>query len=375
MLDLDRNRSTPVYRQIEDQLREKILQGDLPAGACLPNGQELSKRFGVAYRTVIRSLNTLKKQGLLKGVPSRGTFVQEAPSRRVQNIAITFDRGYQQDILRDVERFQRGVTAACDERFHLQLFPLRDATIFSTSEPTLLSRLVEDWHIHGVITYSAPPAEDIDRLVQLKVPVVTSRDIYVDPENRVPWAMEDVADGARQLVRFITALGHRRVGLVMGPRPGIDPKVIRPSGLLAERLLAELASAQTPCAEDRIVYSDFRWPSVRETVQGWLASAQRPTALIFADDQMALAGIKLAESMGLSVPRDLSVASYGDFLPLGSALTTIHLPMEQIARRAVNYLDQLMSGQTPRPELVGVELRIRQTCAQAMREPKPEGST
>jgi LacI family transcriptional regulator len=187
--------------------------------------------------------------------------------------------------------------------------------------------------------------------------------------------MEDVADGARQLVRFITALGHRRIGLVMGPRPGIDPKVIRPSGLLAERLLAELSSAQTPCAEDRIVYSDFRWPSVRETVQGWLASAQRPTALIFADDQMALAGIKLAESMGLSVPRDLSVASYGDFLPLGSALTTIHLPMEQIARRAVNYLDQLMSGQTPRPELVGVELRIRQTCAQAMREPKPEGST
>jgi len=367
MLDLDRNRSTPVYRQIEDQLREKIMLGELPAGACLPNGQELSKRFGVAYRTVIRSLNTLKKQGLLKGVPSRGTFVQEALSRRVQNIAITFDRGYQQDILRDVERFQRGVTAACDERFHLQLFPLREATIFSADEPTLLSRLIEDWHIHGVITYSAPPAEDIDRLVQLKVPVVTSRDIYVDPENRVPWVMEDVADGARQLVRFITALGHRRIGLVMGSRPGVDPRVVRPSGLLAEALLMELAAAGAACAEDRIVYSDFCWSTVQETLREWLGSQNRPTALIFANDQMAMMGVKLAESMGLAVPRELSVASYGDFLPTGGTLTSIHLPMEEIARRAVDYLDRVMRGERPVPKPVGVELRIRQTCGQVRR--------
>jgi len=367
MLDLDRNRPTPVYRQIEDQLREKILQGELPAGACLPNGQELSRQFGVAYRTVIRSLNTLKKQGLLKGVPSRGTFVQEAPRRRVQNIAITFDRAYQQDIMRDVERFQRGVTAACEERFALQLFPLRESTIFSASEPTLLSRLIEDWHIHGVITYSAPPAEDIDRLVQLKVPVVTSRDIYVTADGSVPWAMEDVADGARQLVRFITALGHRRIGLVMGPRPGGDPRVVRPSGLLAEGLLRELAAAGMGIAEDRIVYSDFRWASVEETVRGWLGSDRRPTALIFADDQMALAGVKLAEGLGLAVPRGLSVASYGDFLPPGSPLTSIHLPMEEIARRAVDYLDRVMRGEKPAPEAVGVELRIRQTCGQVGR--------
>jgi DNA-binding LacI/PurR family transcriptional regulator len=368
MLDLDRNRTVPVYRQIEDQLREKILQGELPAGACLPNGQELSKRFGVAYRTVIRSLNTLKKQGLLKGVPSRGTYVQEVPSRRVQNIAITFDRGYQQAILRDVERFQRGVMSACDERIHLQLFPLMEGTIFSANEPTLLSRLIEDWHIHGVITYSAPPAEDIDRLVQLKVPVVTSRDIYLDPEDRVPWVMEDVADGATQLVRFITALGHRRTGLVMGPRPGVDPRVVRPSGLLAERLLVELETAGTPCREDRIVYSDFRWPTVQERVREWLTSDDRPTALIFTDDQMALEGIKLAQSLGLSVPRDLSVLAYGDFLPAGSTLTAIHLPMEAIAQRAVKYLSQMMNGQKPRPEAVGVELKIRQTCAQACHE-------
>lgn len=369
MLDLDRNRSTPVYRQIEDQLREKILQGELPAGSCLPNGQELSRQFGVAYRTVIRSLNTLKRQGLLKGVPSRGTFVQQAVLRRVQNIAITFDRGYQSDILRDVERFQRGVTAACEERFALQLFPLREATIFSDSEPTLLSRLIEDWHIHGVITYSAAPPEDIDRLLNLRVPVVTSRDIYLTAsgEKGPPWAMEDVADGARQLVRFITALGHRQIGLVMGPRPGTNLRVVRPSGLLAEGLLAELSAAGVGCAEDRIVYSDFRWGTVEQTLREWLGSDRRPTALIFADDQMALRGVKLAESLGLAVPRDLSVASYGDFLPSGSQLTTIHLPMEEIARRAVDYLDQLMRGEKPEPEPVGVELKIRQTCGQAGR--------
>jgi LacI family transcriptional regulator len=153
----------------------------------------------------------------------------------------------------------------------------------------------------------------------------------------------------------------------MGPRPGGDPRVVRPSGLLAEGLLTELASAGVGITQDRIVYSDFRWVSVEETVRGLLSSNQRPSALIFADDQMAMMGVKLAESLGLAVPRDLSVASYGDFLPAGSPLTSIHLPMEEIARRAVDYLDRLMRGESPVSKPVGVELRIRQTCGQVGR--------
>jgi len=361
-LDLDRNREKPVYKQIEDQIREKILRGELPAGHCLPNGQELSAQFGVAYRTVIRSLNTLKKQGLLRGIPSRGTFVQAVPHRRVQNIAITFDRNYQQDIAREVERFQRGITAACADHLHLQIFPLHDATIFSKDEPTLLARLIEDWHIHGVITYSAAPLEDIKRLTQLRIPTVTTRDIY--PDTGVPYVMEDVADGAKKLVRYVVGeLGHRNIGLVMGPQPTQRPRVIRPSALLAQALQQELKAAGPAVSAHRVLYTDFRFASVAAPLKEWLTSANRPTALIFAADTLAMEAISLAQSLGLSVPKDLSIASYGDLLSTESSLTAIHLPIEKMALRSVDYLEQLTQGKQPDPLPLPVELMIRQTCA------------
>lgn len=366
ILDLDRNRSTPVYKQIEDQLREKILRGELPAGSCLPNGQQLSKSFGVAYRTVLRSLNRLKKQGLLRGVPSLGTFVQAVPSRKVQNIAITFDRSYQHAIARDVERFQRGIMAACGDHFHLQLFPLHNGTIFSEDEPTLLARMIEDWHIHGVITYSAAPPEDIDRLMQFRIPTVTSRDIY--PGTDVPWVMEDVEDGAKKLVHFLVAgLGHRRISLVMGPRPRQHSRVLRPSGMLAEALVRELSLQRIVCPDKWILYSDFRWESVAKPFHQMLAAPDRPTAIIFADDSMAMEGLKSLNLLNLSVPRDISVASYGDFLSPDTILTAIHLPMEEVARRAVSYLEELTQGRQPTIEMLPVELMIRQTCGSAPR--------
>jgi DNA-binding LacI/PurR family transcriptional regulator len=364
---LDREGSTPVYRQIEDQLRRKILSGELAAGVCLPKGQELSRQFGVAYRTVVRSLEALKKEGLLRGVPSRGTFVQMRSRRQLQNIAITFDQNYQLGLARDLERFQRGILQAChDSDFQLQLFPLRGA-IFSKDEPTLLAKLIEEGHIHGVITFSAVAPEDIDRLVKLGVPTVTSRDVY--PDTGVPWVMEDLDDAARQMLRFLVAgLGHRRLGLVMGARPGVNTRVVRPSGLLAESLQREMEAMGMEARPDRIVYSDFLAEKALPAVREWLRTADRPTALICIDPAIGQAILQMArEEFGLTAPRNLSLLSYGDIWPAAS-MTVARFPVERMTERAVEYLEQLARGENPTPVPLPVELVIRQTCGPAPTE-------
>lgn len=365
LLQIDRQRSTPVYRQIEDQLRQKIMTGELPAGSCIPNGQELSRQSGVAYRTIIRSLTSLKKQGLLRGVPSRGTFVQNGSRKLLQNIAITFDRNYQSDVVRDVERFQRAIMVASEDKFDLQLFPLRNAAIFSDEEPTLLARLLEERHIHGVITFNAPLPEDIEQLRQMNIPLVTSRDIYTVAD--VPWVMEDVNDGARKLVHFLTAMGHRQIALVMGSRPSKDARFRRPSAMLAEALIDHLQAGGISCRPERVAYTDFHWDRAEPVIRQWLSAPDRPTALVTVSDPWAMKTIVLAGEMGLAVPRDLSIVSYGDMSASGSMLTTIHLPIEEMARQAVDYLVEMTNDGHPVMGALPVELIVRQSCGQAPR--------
>ncbi len=66
-----------VQRQISDQLRSEIVQGNLPAGTKLPSAVELSVSWGVSSCTVHNALTSLVKAGLLNRQRGTGTFVAE----------------------------------------------------------------------------------------------------------------------------------------------------------------------------------------------------------------------------------------------------------------------------------------------------------
>ena len=55
----------PAYRQVADQLRALILEGELSPGARLPNEPELSAMFGVSRSTVREALRALSSQNLI----------------------------------------------------------------------------------------------------------------------------------------------------------------------------------------------------------------------------------------------------------------------------------------------------------------------
>jgi GntR family transcriptional regulator, transcriptional repressor for pyruvate dehydrogenase complex len=75
----------PAYRQVSDQLRDRILGGDLPAGSRLPNETEMSAMFGVSRSTVREALRVLSSQNLVttsRGVGG-GTFVARPEPEQV----------------------------------------------------------------------------------------------------------------------------------------------------------------------------------------------------------------------------------------------------------------------------------------------------
>lgn len=72
-------KAIPLYYQIENILRGRILSGSLPPGAPLPTEESLGKEFNVSRITVRRALSKLENDGLIIRQRGRGTFVAEKP--------------------------------------------------------------------------------------------------------------------------------------------------------------------------------------------------------------------------------------------------------------------------------------------------------
>jgi GntR family transcriptional regulator len=72
---IETSSSTPIYRQISDQIRYQIASGDLRQGAKLPSVRELAVKLAVNQNTVLKVYNELCREKILKIERGDGTYV------------------------------------------------------------------------------------------------------------------------------------------------------------------------------------------------------------------------------------------------------------------------------------------------------------
>jgi GntR family transcriptional regulator/MocR family aminotransferase len=76
-LRIHQDSSSPAYRQLYEQLRQMILDGDIPAGERLPASRTLAQQLGVARVTITQAYEQLAAEGFLQSRVGAGTFVAE----------------------------------------------------------------------------------------------------------------------------------------------------------------------------------------------------------------------------------------------------------------------------------------------------------
>ena len=76
-IPIDRGSTTPIYRQLENFLRQLILDGTLPSRQKLPSTREFSEELGVSRITVKTVYEQLISEGYAEAKPGAGTFVSE----------------------------------------------------------------------------------------------------------------------------------------------------------------------------------------------------------------------------------------------------------------------------------------------------------
>lgn len=152
-------------------------------------------------------------------------------------------------------------------------------------------------------------------------------------------------DAGMQAANYLESLGHRRLGLITGPRR--YRSTIERGGGFVEGL----AARGIELAPDCIYEGGYTFESGVAGAEHLLAKSPRPTAIFACNDEMAAGVYKAALRRGLTIPGDLSVVGYDDS-PLATqlwpALTTIHSPIRDLGRQAAQIL--LADEQAPVPE-------------------------
>ncbi|PFG30543.1 LacI family DNA-binding transcriptional regulator [Paramicrobacterium agarici] len=170
--------------------------------------------------------------------------------------------------------------------------------------------------------------------------------VAVDPHTGradLPTVESDSFGGALQATRHLVELGHERIGFVAG-RPDLRSSTLREAGYRQA-----LREAGIPFDQALVRVGRYEPAEARERTASLLASANRPTAIFAANDISAIAVLELATSMGLTVPRDLSIVGFDDIPEasrLSTPLTTVRQSMQRLGTEAVTLLLALMNGET-----------------------------
>jgi DNA-binding LacI/PurR family transcriptional regulator len=178
-------------------------------------------------------------------------------------------------------------------------------------------RLAREGRVDGVFVMDLRRADPrIALLEEIGLPAVTLN----RPDVRSPFPAVSLDDrpGIAAAVRHLAELGHTAIAHVAGPEPYLHA--------IARREAFQQALADAGLPPGRVVPGDFTAAGGRAATHRLLAGPGRPTAIMYANDLMALSAISAAAESGVRVPDDLSITGFDDTDLAGyvhPALTTV----------------------------------------------------
>lgn len=114
------------------------------------------------------------------------------------------------------------------------------------------------------------------------------------------WIDDSVA--AAKLFDYLAALGHRDIGYVTG-NAEFEHTRLR-AGVLSEMSERGVSS--------EVIATDFSLPASADATRTLLSRRNAPTALVYDNDSMAVSGLRVAQEMGIAVPKGVTIASFDD---------------------------------------------------------------
>jgi DNA-binding LacI/PurR family transcriptional regulator len=224
-----------------------------------------------------------------------------------------------------------GIQAAIDDA---DILLVLCGTRAAVEREEYFARVLRHQRLDGVIYLSGSglPSPSLIELAR------KGRVVFVDeqlPGMDVPHVVAANRAGARAVANAVIEAGHRRIAIIGGPR-----RLWTAEQRLAGYREALAAAGLDPDAVP-VVVGDYGERSGYNAASELLAGRRRPTALLCANDLMAIGALRRARELKLSVPRDLSLTGFDDIPAaalLDPPLTTVVQPGHEMGRAAAELL-------------------------------------
>lgn len=215
-------------------------------------------------------------------------------------------------------------------------------------------RLVNQNDVAGILALaSTDELRDAFQKATFKVPVVIGSE-----RDKADGGWSDLrADAIHDLVDHLVRLGHRRFLHLAGPETWVAAR--------NRRRDFEAALAANGLALERVVHGDWSAKSGYDAVNS-LEPGFGHTAIVAANDQMAIGAILALSELGIRIPEDVSVTGLDDIPEAAYVrppLTTIQLSLEDEGRDTFRQLLSLMTGEPTVHHETPARLVVRRSTA------------
>jgi DNA-binding LacI/PurR family transcriptional regulator len=179
-----------------------------------------------------------------------------------------------------------------------------------------------------------------------------------DPSGGLASVSIDDRAAARLVIDHLSALGHRALTYVGG-----DPALEH----VRQRSEAFMAYAAESGADVQVVPTDFTPEAGIAAVTAQLDRPTPPTALVFENEVVTVAGLGVIRSRGLTVPEDIAVVSFEDSgicAALHPPITAVHRETYDYGRVVAEHLLRQVDGAEPTSAVLSApELAVRGSSA------------
>lgn len=349
--------TTPKYALVERYIRRAIKSKQFVRK--LPGERTLAQELGYSYMTVRKAIDNLVSEGLLYRIPTKGTFVadKDGSGKRTRTIGYFLDSGIEAGISSPYYSliFNAIEKEAAAHGYSVVYF----ADISANKLREILRKL------DGVIATCFPRIEHVIQEMSESVPLVVIDNSSAD--KAIPSVIIDNFNAEVESVDYLCTLGHARIGFMTGLEDS-DVGKNRYAGF--ER---GLARNKIGFDESLVYRGDYSFDAGIQGAEYFLSLDSTPTAVICANDSMALGAMRRVQQDNLKVPADISVIGFDDIdiaSQISPALTTVAAPVDDIAGHSFNILARLIDGEdvANRHVALPAQLVIRQTCAKLVKK-------
>jgi DNA-binding LacI/PurR family transcriptional regulator len=173
--------------------------------------------------------------------------------------------------------------------------------------------------------------------------------------------------GISGLMDHLLGLGHRKIAFVGGAFS--EGRLIGDLGERRSAFLQRSADLHLEMPEGFVRDARNTLAGGAGALTALMALSERPTAIVFSTDVLAIGALHAAAEMGLDVPGEVSIVGFDD-LPMAEyttpALTTVHMPIAEMAAAAVRAaIDEGEDSEVKVLEIIKPAIVIRRSSGPA----------